>query len=154
MVPPPDKDFFICRVHKSDGVTEISEYITRKGVKFRKLTKASNDKAKLNSFKLTISLGDLNKVKDPLLWPKGWNVMRWHVKTKSESIRNKDVVSLCESLQQRSMLHRLIVYSHCLLLVITVNILETEVRNFILYSILVKNVICYLYKNIVYIKAN
>ena len=99
MVPPPDQDFFICRVHKSNGVSEVSEYITQKGVKFRKLTKASNDNAKLNSFKLTISLGDLKKVKDPLLWPKGWNVRRWYVKTKSESIRNKDVVSLCDSLQ-------------------------------------------------------
>ena len=37
------------------------------------------------------------------------------------------------------MLHRLTVYSHCLLLVITVNILETEVGNVILYTILVKN---------------
>ena len=99
MVPPPDKDFFICRIHKSDGVSEVGDYITRKGAKFRKLTKASNDNAKLNSFKLTNYMDDLNKVKDPLLWPKGWNVRRWYVKTKSESIRNKDVVSLCESLQ-------------------------------------------------------
>ena len=51
MVPPPDRDLFICRVHKSDGVSEVGEYITRKGVKFCKLTKASNDNAKLNSFK-------------------------------------------------------------------------------------------------------
>ena len=99
MVPPPDRDFFICRVHKSDAISEVGEYITRKGVKFRKLTKASNDNAKLNSFKLTIPVDDINKVKDPLLWPKGWNVRRWYVKAKSESIRNNDVVSLCESLQ-------------------------------------------------------
>ena len=77
MVPPPDRDFFICRVHKSDGVSEVGEYITRKGVKFRKLTKASNNNAKMNSFKLTISVNDINKVKDPLLCPKGWNVRRW-----------------------------------------------------------------------------
>ena len=36
MVPPPDRDFFICRVHKSDGVSEVGEYITRKGVTFHK----------------------------------------------------------------------------------------------------------------------
>ena len=67
MVPPTDIDFFIYRVHKSDGVSEVGEYITRKGVYFRKLTKASSDNAKLNSFKLTISVDDLIKVKDPLL---------------------------------------------------------------------------------------
>ena len=77
MVPPPDRDFFICRVHKSDGVSEVGEYITRKGVKFRKLTKASNNNAKMNSFKLTISVNDINKVKYHLLCPKGWNVRRW-----------------------------------------------------------------------------
>ena len=68
---PLDRDFFICRVHKSDGVSEVGEYITRKGVKFRKLTKASSDNGKLNSFKLAIYVDDLNKVKDPLLWPQG-----------------------------------------------------------------------------------
>ena len=76
MVPPPDRDFFICRFHKSDAISEVGEYITRKGVKFRKLTKASNDNAKLNSFKLTIPVDDINKVKDRLLWSKGWNVRR------------------------------------------------------------------------------
>ena len=65
---PLDTDFFICRVHKSDGVSEVGEYITRKGVKFRKLTKASNDNAKLNSLKLTISVVDLNKSGCYILW--------------------------------------------------------------------------------------
>ena len=54
-------------------------YTKRKGVNYHELTKSSNDNARLNSFKLAISVDDMNKVKD--FWPKGWNVRRWYVKT-------------------------------------------------------------------------
>ena len=67
---------FIWRVHKSDGLKQVGEYIKRKGVNYLELTKSSNDNAWLNSFKLTISVDDMNKVKDPLVWPKGWNLRR------------------------------------------------------------------------------
>ena len=65
-VPPPARDFFIWRVHQSDGLKDVGEYIKRKGVNYLELTKSSNDNARLNSFKLTISVDDMNKVKDPL----------------------------------------------------------------------------------------
>ena len=70
-VPPPTRDFFIWTVQKSDGLKEVGEYIKRKGVNDHEITKSSTDNARLNSFKLTISVDDMNKVKDPLFWPKG-----------------------------------------------------------------------------------
>ena len=64
---------------------------------YHELTKSNNDNARLKSFKLTISVDNMNKVKDPFFWPKGWNVRRWYVKTMTESIRDKDVVTQSET---------------------------------------------------------
>ena len=87
-VPPPDRDFFIWRVHKSDEIKEVGDYIVRKGVDYRKLEKKSNENARLNSFKLTISIDDMPKVNDPLFWPKGWNVRRWFERSNNEPMHN------------------------------------------------------------------
>ena len=87
-VPPPDRDFFIWRVHKSDDIKEVGDYIVRKGVDYRKLEKKSNENARLNSFKLTISIDDMPKVNDPLFWPKGWNVRRWFERSNNEPMHN------------------------------------------------------------------
>ena len=70
-VPPPTRDFFTWGVHQSDGLKEVGESIKQKGVNYHELTKSSNVNARLKSFKLTISVDNMNKVKDPLFWPKG-----------------------------------------------------------------------------------
>ena len=62
--------------------------IVRKGVDYRKLEKKSNENARLNSFKLTISIDDMPRVNDPLLWPKGWNMRRWFERSNNESMHN------------------------------------------------------------------
>ena len=90
-MPPSTRDFFRWRVHQSDGLKEVGESIKQKGVNSHELTKSSNNIARLNSFKLTISVDNMNKVNDPLFWPNGWNVRRWYVKTMTESIRDKEV---------------------------------------------------------------
>ena len=93
-VPPPTRYLFIWTVHKSDGLKEVGEHIKQKGVNDHEIIKSSNDNARLNSFKLTISVDDMNKVKDTLSWPKGWNVRKRYLKTMIESIWGKDAVTL------------------------------------------------------------
>ena len=75
--PLPGRDFFVYRVHKDDGDTELSEYIKKKGVDVRALTKTNHHEAKFNSFKLAVSMEDAAKVTDPQFWPRGIHIRRW-----------------------------------------------------------------------------
>ena len=93
-VPPPQRDFFISRVHKLDGMKEVGDFMTNKGVHIKDISKRSNDNAKMNSFKIFISVDDMQKVKDPLFWLKGWIVIRWFERV--ESIQNDGHVAQSE----------------------------------------------------------
>ena len=97
-VPPPQRDFFISRVHKLDGMKEVGDFMTNKGVHIKDISKRSNDNAKMNSFKIFISVDDMQKVKDPLFWPKGWIVRRWFERV--ESIQNDGRVAQSERVHQ------------------------------------------------------
>ena len=55
----------------------MSEYIKKKGVDVRALTKTSHHEAKFNSFKLAVSMEDAAKVTDPQFWPRGIYIRRW-----------------------------------------------------------------------------
>ena len=99
-VPPPQRDFFISRVHKLDGMKEVGDFMTNKGVHIRDISKRSNDNAKMNSFKISISVDDMQKVKDPLFWPKGWIVRRWFERV--ESIQNDGRVAQSERVHRNS----------------------------------------------------
>ena len=72
----------------SQMILKRSGTIVRKGVDYSKLEKKSNENARLNSFKLTISIDDMPKVNDPLFWPKGWNVRRWFERSNNEPMHN------------------------------------------------------------------
>jgi hypothetical protein len=82
--PMPSRDVFISRVHKLDGVTELENFIKSKGITPRQLTLACHEDAKFNSFKLSVSVEDVQKVMDPSIWAKGVKLRRWF------DNRNKD----------------------------------------------------------------
>ena len=85
--PMPSRDFFVYRVHKDDGTAVMSDYLKKKNVIVRDITKMNHDAAKLNSFKTTVSLGDAGKVADAQFWPQGIYFRRWR---DSRQIQNED----------------------------------------------------------------
>ena len=52
----PVRDFFISRVHKDDGVEQLRNFLTSKGIETRDVVLSSIDDAKFNSFKLSVSV--------------------------------------------------------------------------------------------------
>ena len=73
----PVRDFFISRVHKDDGVEQLRDFLTSKGIETRDVVLTSIGDAKFNSFKLSVSVDDAEKVMDPLMWGRGVRVQRW-----------------------------------------------------------------------------
>lgn len=103
-VLPPDRDYFLWRVHKNDSEEKVGKYIKKKGLIYRGLVKVSNEEATFNSVKLTVSKSDVPKVLNPDTWAKGWCVHKWNEKTKSknkvQSIDDED-----EDDQNHSVIH-------------------------------------------------
>ena len=73
----PVRDFFIPRVHKDDGVEQLRDFLTSKGIETPDVVLSSIGDAKFNSFKLSVSVDDAEKVMDPLMWGRGVRVQRW-----------------------------------------------------------------------------
>lgn len=75
--PAPNRDIFIARVHKSDGLAEVEAHNKSKGVTPIDLSLACHAESKFNSFKLSVALGDVDKIMDPTMWPTGVRVRKW-----------------------------------------------------------------------------
>ena len=73
----PVRDFFISRVHKDDGVEQLRDFLISKGIETRGVVLSSIGDAKFNSFKLSVSVDDAEKVMDPLMWGRCVRVQRW-----------------------------------------------------------------------------
>jgi hypothetical protein len=69
--PMPSRDFFIYRIHKDDGVKELTEFLSKNNVMMSELVVKSHSESKYDSFKLSVSTEDAAKVNDPLFWPAG-----------------------------------------------------------------------------------
>ena len=82
--PMPSRDIFIYRVHKDDGVDVMVDYIRKKGVSVRDITKMSHDAAKFNSFRIVVSSNDADKVLHAQFWPKGIYIRRWRDNTNKQ----------------------------------------------------------------------
>ena len=73
----PVRDFFVSRVHKDDGVEQMRNFLQGKDIEVRDVVLKSANDAKFNSFKLSVSVDDADKVMDPILWGRGVRVTRW-----------------------------------------------------------------------------
>ncbi len=73
----PSCDFVVYRVHKDNDIDIMSAYLRKKNVIVRDITRMSHDTAKFNSFKITASLCDAEKVGDAQFWSQGIYFRRW-----------------------------------------------------------------------------
>lgn len=89
----PSRHFFVYRVHRDDGVCELTNYIMQKGITIRELTKTSHTESKFNSFKLIVSKDDADKVNDSQFWPQGIYIRRWHEEKQNSMPEGKRILS-------------------------------------------------------------
>ncbi len=73
----PNRDFFISRIHKDDGLDVTRQYIRSKRVVIKELVQTSHADSMFNSFKLSVAVTDVEKVRDPSLWPSGVFIRKW-----------------------------------------------------------------------------
>ena len=76
--PLPSRDFFIYRVDKITGEADIAEYLHEKDIQARNIIKLSKDESMFNSFKLTVSISDTEKVMNPDTLPTGVRIRRFY----------------------------------------------------------------------------
>ena len=75
--PLPSRDIFVFRVDRYATEDELKGFIIDNGVPVRELTCVSHADAKYKSFKLTVSVKDVEKVFDEDFWPCGIMVRRY-----------------------------------------------------------------------------
>ncbi len=75
--PLPQRDFFLSRVHKDDGLEVMEQYIKNKGITCKDLRLTSHVDSLFNSFKLSVVVTDASKIRDPGLWPAGMLIRKW-----------------------------------------------------------------------------
>ncbi len=75
--PLPNRDFFISRIHKDDGLEVMRQYIRSEGVVIKDLAQTSHADSVFNSFKLSVVVTDVQKVRDPSMWPCGVFIRKW-----------------------------------------------------------------------------
>ena len=73
----PVRDIFVSRVHKDDGVEQMRNFLQGKDIKVCDVVLKSANDAKFKSFKLSVSVDDVDKVMDPILCGRGVRVTRW-----------------------------------------------------------------------------
>ena len=76
--PPPSRELFVYRVDKGTTCEELKHYIENSGVTVRDLSILSHINAMFKSFKLTISVSDINKILNEDFWPCGIMVRRYN----------------------------------------------------------------------------
>ncbi len=67
--PLPNRDFFISRIHKDDGLEVMRQYIRSKRVVIKDCVQTIHADSVFNSFKLSVVVTDVEKVRDPSMWP-------------------------------------------------------------------------------------
>ena len=72
----PVRDFFVSIVHKDDGVEQMRNFLHGKDIEDCDVVLKSANDAKFNSFKLSVSVDDADKVMAPILWGRGVRVTR------------------------------------------------------------------------------
>ena len=88
----PVRDFLISRVHKDDGVQLLRDVLTSEAIETSDVMLSSIRDAKLNSFKLSLSVDDAEKVMDPLMWGRACvRVQRW---SGGESTNNEHFINM------------------------------------------------------------
>ena len=78
--PLPRRSIFLSRVSRGD-VDSIKLHLEDNNVDVIDITQANHPQAKFKSFKIQITLADVNKVLNYNFWPKGMMVKKWYEKT-------------------------------------------------------------------------
>lgn len=79
--PMPNRDFFVYRVHKDDGVEKIRAFLNRKKLNLKNIELTSHESAKFNSFKVTVDPKDVDTITNAQFWEKGICIRRWYQKS-------------------------------------------------------------------------
>ena len=82
--PPPTREFFVSRVLIGDRET-IKELIEANGIKVYNIDKMSHYHANFKSFKVKISVLDIDKILNENIWPNGIQCERWRNPRRSSS---------------------------------------------------------------------
>ena len=75
--PPPDRDLFLYRVDSDFNESNVTEHIEDNNVKVRNIEIKSVDEARFKSFKITVSVKDVEKMLHDDFWPEGVMIRRW-----------------------------------------------------------------------------
>ena len=75
--PPPTRDFFVYRVDKSTSIEDIKDHLSGCDINIRDLKKVCHSESKFNSYKLSVSVTNADKVMDASIWPDGIRVRRF-----------------------------------------------------------------------------
>ncbi len=75
--PLPNRDFFISRIHKDDILEVMRQYIRSNGVVIKDLVQTSYADSVFKSSKLSVIVTDVEKVRDPSMWPSGVFIRKW-----------------------------------------------------------------------------
>ncbi len=73
----PNRDFFISRIHKDDGLEVMRQYIRSKGVVIKDFVQTSHVDSVFNPFILSVVITDVEKVRDPYMWPSYVFIRKW-----------------------------------------------------------------------------
>ena len=75
--PPPVRDFFVYRVLKPATDEDIKDFLCSNEITVSDVKKISNVEAKYCSFKVSVSLNDVDKVLKPNIWPEGVKIRKF-----------------------------------------------------------------------------
>ena len=79
--PLPSRDVFIYRLNRDTSIQDIEAFLNEKDIEVRELDCLSHADAKYKSFKLSISVNDLNTVFSEDFWPMGVKIRKFRQPT-------------------------------------------------------------------------
>ena len=83
--PPPSRDFFISRIDKSTSIDTLRDDIESKGVAVRGLVKLNKDESKMDSYKLSVSVVNVQAIYKPEFWASGIQVRKFFNRNKNSN---------------------------------------------------------------------
>ena len=87
--PPPKREFFISRCHKSTQECQFDNHLKSKGLSNYEFKLMSKTVSTFKSYKLTVSIDDKDKLLQPQMWPQGVLIQKW--KHKSSKYKFGDI---------------------------------------------------------------
>lgn len=75
--PLPNRDFFVSRVHKEDGMEKIRRFLLGRKIDLRNIKQTSHPSSMCNSFRITVSLKDAEIVTKSDFWETGIRIRKW-----------------------------------------------------------------------------